>query len=297
MCDKEYTKNNFYTSYNPLIKSGLIPFCKKCLKENCHDKNSNLILEKFKEILKLMDKPFLDDLWESTIESVENGKSKDYFGNYIRMIQMPQYRYFGWGDTTPEVVEKNVATILKDNKIPRVDDFVLTDEIVDRWGDGHELKEYKAFEKKYQSLKNNYVEKTSMHTEALLKYIRYSVKEEFATAENRIKDAKDWGDLAKNAAHNAKINPSQLSASDLSDGLDTIGHLSRAVEQVQDIIPILPKFKERPQDKVDLTLWAYVNYVRDLKGLPPCEYKDLYRFYDELAKEYQALTLENEGDF
>lgn len=126
-----------------------------------------------------------------------------------------------------------------------------------------------------------------MHTEALLTYIRYRVKEEIATARDDMKSAKEWGQLAQKAAQDAKINPSQLSKSDLSDGLDTFGQLVRSVEQAVDIIPILPVFKERPQDKVDFTIWCYINYIRDLKGLPLAEYEDIYRFYDERKKEYE----------
>ena len=145
-------------------------------------------------------------------------------------------------------------------------------------------------------LKNNYQEKTAMHTEALLTYIRYRVKEELATANNDSKSAKEWGTLAKDAATAAKINPSQLSKSDLTDGLDTFGQLVRSVEQAVDIIPILPKFKERPQDKADFTLFCYVNYIRDLKGLPLVEYSEIYRFYEDRKKEYEESSLTENGE-
>jgi hypothetical protein len=156
----------------------------------------------------------------------------------------------------------------------------------DKWGFGYKIEELIAFEKKYQFLKNNYPEKTSMHTEALLKYIRYSVKEEMATAQGNVSDAKSWGQLAKDAATAAKINPSQLSASDLTGGLNSFSELIKAAEQVVDIIPILPQFKYRPNDALDFVIWCYVNYVRDLKGLPLCEYEDIYEFYDRRKKEY-----------
>ena len=156
----------------------------------------------------------------------------------------------------------------------------------DKWGFGYKVEELVAFEKKYKLLKDNYPEKTSMHTEALLKYIRYSVKEEMATAKGNVNEAKSWGDMAKNAATAAKINPSQLSASDLTGGLNSFSELIKAVEQAVDIIPILPKFKSRPNDSLDFVIWCYVNYIRDLKGLPMCEYEDVYKFYDKRKKEY-----------
>jgi hypothetical protein len=136
-----------------------------------------------------------------------------------------------------------------------------------------------------------------MHTEALLTYIRYRCKEEISTAKGDVKEAKAWGELAAKAAQDAKINPSQLSKADLADGLSTFGELVRAVEQAVDIISILPKFKEKPQDKVDFTLWCYINYIRDLKGLPYCDYKDIYAFYEQRKKEYEQHTSFEENIF
>lgn len=127
-----------------------------------------------------------------------------------------------------------------------------------------------------------------MHTEALLTYIRYRVKEELATASGNVKDAKDWGEMANKAATNAKINPSQLSKADLTEGLSTFSELSLAIEKEVDIIPILPRFKCRPNDALDFNIWCYVNYERDLSGLPPCSYEDIYAFYDQRKRDYVA---------
>jgi len=143
-------------------------------------------------------------------------------------------------------------------------------------------------EESYASLKNNYKETTNLHTEALLNYIRYRVKEEISTALGNVKDAKDWGELANKAATSAKINPSQLSKADLSEGLSTFSELSQAIEKEIDIIPILPRFKFRPNDALDFNIWCYVNYMRDLAGLPPCQYQDVYAFYDRRKEDYVA---------
>ena len=101
-----------------------------------------------------------------------------------------------------------------------------------------------------------------------------------------VKKAKEWGGLASAAATAAKINPSQLSKADLSDGLSTFSELSQAVEKEVDIIPILPKFKYRPNDALDFNIWCYVNYMRDLSGLLPCKYEDVYAFYDKRKEGY-----------
>lgn len=276
VCNESKPSPRFYTSFNKIHQNGIIPYCKDCLEKLIRDASGCVDVTKVKEVLQLMDKPFLYDLWNATINA---DTTKNPFAVYMKNVQMPQTKYATWKDSIflPNVEFKNEINIQSD--------FVLTQDILNKWGAGYQMEEYQAFEKKYELLKNNYPEKTSMHTEALLKYIRYSVKEEMSTASNDVGAAKSWGQLAKDAATAAKINPSQLSAADLQDGLSTFGQLARAVEQAIDVIPILPKFKERPQDKVDFTIFCYINYVRDLKGLPLCDYKDIWKFYDNRVNE------------
>jgi hypothetical protein len=266
---------DFFLSNSDLHSDGRYPVCKECLKENLNVDNLNSV----QDLLMNLNRPFLMDLWISSVDECSR-TGRETFGIYLKNVQL-NYKNLTWKDSIFVVqhVKENI-------KIDEVLKNEATDDLINKWGFGYEKDEYLAFERKYNMLKNNYQEKTAMHTEALLTYIRYRVKEEMSTAKNDMKSAKEWGQLAQKAAQDAKINPSQLSKSDLSDGLDTFGQLVRTVEQAVDIIPILPQFKERPQDKADFTLLCYINYVRDLKGLPPAEYEEIYRFYEDRKKEH-----------
>lgn len=267
-CLKEKNpKTEFYLSYNEWHGDGRAPYCKTCLKENLDEENPKSV----QQILKKIDRPYKSNAWQKAMES-----QKDTLGTYLKDMAL-NFKYETYDDSEFEQVDKQEQTKFNNE---------VTDELIDKWGVGYSPEEYRAFERKYNILKNNYQEKTSMHREALLTYIRYRVKEELATANGEVKYAKEWGNLASKAAQDAKINPSQLSQADLSDGLDTFGQLVRAVEQSEDIIPILPKLKSRPQDKVDFNLWCYVNYIRDLKGLPLADYEEIYNFYEERKREY-----------
>lgn len=281
-CEDTKEKNsNFYNSNSPLhAHSGKAPICKKCIKEIVDYDNMDTIYS----ILQQLDIKFDYSYWEQALNS-----KFETLPRYITMANsLGQFKGTGWKDSVFSDDDKSSnSTKPKDNQpIKKKADFEITDQLINKWGEGYTPEEYRAFERKYQLLRNNYQEKTAMHTEALLTYIRYRVKEELSTAQGDIKSAKDWGALAQKAAQDAKINPSQLSKSDLSDGLDTFGQLVRTVETAEDIIPILPRFKERPQDKVDFTIWCYINYIRDLKGLPLAEYEEIYKFYEERKKEY-----------
>lgn len=267
--------DSYYRGKNQLFDLDIIPVCKTCLK-NYLNEAPNLLEERTQEILRLADRPFLYDLWMSS--------KKDWGEYYKQVAGLPQYRDLRYRDSNfnrPVVEDVETGVI---------------ESIQDKWGYGYTDEEYNAMERKFNMLKANYPEKTAMHTEALQTYVRYRVKEEISTAQGQIKDAKEWAGLASKAAQDAKINPSQLSKSDLTDGIDSFGELTRKVEQAFDVIEILPRFKERPDDSVDFTIWCYLNYVRDLQGLPLVKYADVYKFYDERKKEYEEeLTEEYES--
>lgn len=275
-CNKDKKLSNFYNS-NSKITDGKSPICKDCIKEMIDYEDMNSVYS----ILRTLDIPFILEYWNKALEKSD----KDPFGNYMRMANsLRQFQGLTWDDSIFESKDELINIKDSENKTQ----IVSNKELIEKWGD-YPLEEIKLFEKKYQELRVNYPERTAMHTEALKIYVRYRVKEELATQKGAYKEAEAWGKLAKDAATSAKINPSQLSKADLSDGFDTFSQLVRTVEQAVDIIPILPKFKARPQDRADFTLWCYINYVRDLKGLPPAKYEDIYKFYEERKKEYEQM--------
>jgi hypothetical protein len=157
---------------------------------------------------------------------------------------------------------------------------------MEKWGYGYTNEEYILFERKWKKLIDNYGEKTSFHVEGLITYIRFRVKEEMASARGDVKEAKEWAAMAKDSATAAKINVSQLSKSDISGGVELLPQLFEAVESEVGIISILPKLKEQPVDDADLIIWCIINYNRRLEDKPRIEYKEIWKFYDEMLQEY-----------
>ncbi len=312
-CNKYKRSGDFYVSYNEnRDKSGYLPFCKDCLKAMCLDRSGNIDKKKFLEMLKTIDKPYIQALYRNI-----TARGGDIVGKYIRTTNMKQYRGLTWdnGDlhllneeesevkpqmglaakTSTGAKKDNIGTITTEAQ--KFKNFKVTNEMIALFGTGYSDEEYFQMWNKYEFLKANYVGETSMHTEALVTYVRYKVKEEMAIVANLPGDAKTWGDLAMKQAERAKINPNQFSKADLQGGLTTIGEIAQAVEQNVDIIPILPQFKYRPNDAVDFCIWNYINYARDLEGKPLVEYKDVYKFYDKMKDAYIASTGDPYGIF
>lgn len=309
---------DFYASDNPLFTDGHVPYCKECIVRLSFDAEKQTIdLEGFKKVLRTIDKPYIESALQMAIDqynkayeglAVAPDNRKKIIGFYFSKIgTIKQYRDVKtWNDG----VEYNKKELIRNNGRPilvleggysgtqenEADEriftdessakFEVTDEMIGLFGSGYKRFEYKAMWEKYQFLKQSYPDITNLHVEALVTYVRFKVKEEQATAMGDAVSADRWNQAASKAAEKAKINPNQLSKSDLQGGLNSFSELFQAVEQAVDIIPILPQFKYRPNDAIDFNIWCYVNYIRDLEGKPLCSYKEIYQFYDERKKEY-----------
>jgi hypothetical protein len=277
-CLKEKRIGEYYSSFSPLDADGKLRICKKCLQEMIDENN----VESLKNVLRMLDKPFIKYLWESALNKSSS------VGEYFKLINAKDFRHCTWADSQDGdiSIQEDVATSpVVDNVLP-ISKFRVTEDVIDKWGTGYTPEEYQNFEKKYSRLITNYGEKTALHTENLLTYIRYRVKEEMSTARGEVKDAKEWGNLASKAATDAKINVSQLSKSDISGGVDVLSQLFEAVETEVGIIPLLPKVLAQPYDDADLIIWAIINYYRRLEDKPKIEYKDIYNFYDDMLGEH-----------
>ena len=308
-CGKELSLINFYTASNHLTSSDgeRVNVCKNCVKKESLNEDGSLNMEKFKQMLMLMDKPLVPQALDSAIAETDKAKElgkgrTDIIGVYMKnIITLPQYSKLSFMESmalleSGQTVSANVTTAERrvrpnpkeDVYIRQVDDFVVTDEILDRFGEGYSKSDYRKMQRKYDKLKQNYQISTNLHEEALATYVRFKVKEEQATANGDVGGAEKWNKAAQEAADKAKLTPKQLSQADLQGGITAISEISKAVEEAADIVEILPRFKYSPNDAPDFIIWCYVNFCRKLKGLPEVDYKDIYSFYDKKKEEYIA---------
>lgn len=322
-CHKELPVTNFYNNKSPIHSlDAKDPICKDCVIKNSLIEETGEIDEvKFKNILRQLDKPYYID----NVVSAQNQYKKEhshvpeedvkycgadvlriYFKNINSLRQLSSKSYAdsekdGFIQKHSTVVDRNNATSMaykgkkSETKIEfadKNDDFELTDEIVQLFGEGYTKAEYRKMFNKYEKLKLNYSLQTNLHQEALATYVRFKVKEENATANGQVDEAKKWYDAAQNAASSGKLTPKQMSATDFNKGMNSVSELVRAVEQAADVIKVLPQFKYRPIDAVDFTIMCYVNYERKLNGQPEATYEDIYSFYDKKKQEY----IEQNGD-
>lgn len=323
-CHKEKKLTDYYLSYSPMYSlDQRVPVCKECCKKSCLNENGVIDFEKFKTLLRNIDKPLYYDLISSAEKSIMKEdsylkkedlqyKGYDILSKYFTLIAMRQDRSKSYSDSEKDgfmhtnnnrtTEQKNTiinniynnSTTLDDEVPIKIDkkDFIVTDEIIELFGEGYTKSEYRKMMKKYQEMSKTYVMQTSIHKEALVTYVRFKVKEEIATARGDVADAQKWYAAAQNAAEQGKLTAKQISKEDLQGGLVNFSDIFAAVEGSKERIRIFPEFKYQPKDAADFIIWCYVNYERNLNNLPEVEYKDIYEFYDRKKKEY----IETYGD-
>lgn len=100
LCDIHKSKDSFYVSTDPMSKSGLTPICKDCARKIALKVGKDKIehepdRESVQLALRYLNKPFLESVWDSSIQEVENlasGKVKsNVWTAYARQIAMKNY--------------------------------------------------------------------------------------------------------------------------------------------------------------------------------------------------------------
>lgn len=129
LCDTHKSKDSFYVSTDPLNKSGCTPICKECSRKLALKVGKDKIehepdKESVQLALRYLNKPFLESVWDSSIQEVENlasGKVKsNVWTAYARQIAMKNYIGLTYFDSDlyhiPTVSETSKTDSVKGNE-------------------------------------------------------------------------------------------------------------------------------------------------------------------------------------
>jgi hypothetical protein len=106
-CNKQKPiDTGFYISNSTFDSDGRTGVCKECYKSKIDYNN----LQSIKDILRELNRPFIAEVWNSSLEEGQRRNRKDYFGIYIKNIQMNKYKDLGWNDS--ENLSKTEVEIL-----------------------------------------------------------------------------------------------------------------------------------------------------------------------------------------
>lgn len=124
LCDTHKSKDKFYVSTDPRNKSGITPICKDCAKKIALKIGKDKVehepdKESVQLALRYLNKPFIEKVWDSSIQEVENlasGKVKsNVWMAYARQIAMPNYVGMTYFDSDHFVKYKQEEKNLKES--------------------------------------------------------------------------------------------------------------------------------------------------------------------------------------
>ena len=108
-CNKEKSETDFYASSDPLVMTGRSTMCKDCAKKIARnwDERTKMFGDCTKasvqEALERLDRPFLEDLWDSSyfeyINEKNPHKKSNIWDSYIKnIVSLKQYKTLRWRD-------------------------------------------------------------------------------------------------------------------------------------------------------------------------------------------------------
>lgn len=131
----------FYTSNKKeLFSNGKYPICKNCMKEFIYN-GEDVDVEKLKKVLRICDMPFKRKEFHASMLS-----GKEFVGTYFKNIFL-NYSTCSWLDSD----ELGINDVKDDSNR-----FVMTNELVNKWGKNYTTEEYEWLEKNYLEWINMY---------------------------------------------------------------------------------------------------------------------------------------------
>ena len=254
-CGKIHNKANFYISSQELHANGVLPYCKDYIKKYSYNEDKSTNLEKFKFMLMQNSIPFLNDLYDSLLDS-----KGDIIGSYFRQFNsLPQYAGYTWSDGADhnaEQVEEDSVEELINNK-----SFKITDEMLTRWGGSYSKSEVIYLEKFYRDMHITHTIVTPQHEKALVLICKLQLKMDNAL------EADDMTGFSKmHGEYQKLLQSSGLRPIDKIGGAEASGmrSFSQIFEEIERDGFIKPAPIEENQDIVDKTIQYIMNYTKRL---------------------------------
>lgn len=203
-CGKEKRLGEFYKSNSELNIDGKLPWCKDCVQDRyntlltIYDGKS---ISAFKHLLMNLDEFFSEQLYNECV--IKDGTK--FIGEYFKVVNRDKnYR---------ENTSLNNTLESNETKDIQLEDGVISEDLILRWGRGRKKEDYILLEKRYNQKINDYpskkpAEKAILRSMCLL---------ELDIEEARISDNKNVPQLEKALADKFKqlgINPSDNSMYD-----------------------------------------------------------------------------------
>ncbi|MBD1379202.1 hypothetical protein [Metabacillus arenae] len=254
-CKKEKNLTEFYASSSPFhSRTGKLHVCKQCIWDRVNNQNENIDL--IKDTLRMLDKPYLGGLWQTSIQESEKA-NKDIFKTYMKNLGMRQYRELMWKDS--DSIKSNHYENEKDSETSN------NEELVKKWGRGNSDSDLEYLENFFFEYSHNYATDTPVQINLYKNIGKVHLQAEKALANSNIKEFKDLMELSSKLHNDGNIKPIQSTGANDDKGLSTYGLWIKTVEQEEPC----EHFESKPIYEDFDKLKKYINdwFVRPFKNI------------------------------
>ena len=250
--------------------------CKKCLKEKCYDDEElkRFNKAKFISVLKdIMNRPYVHKYFESAEKiAKKNNKPDMIFTEYMRRISAVSMLESCWedGDTyfikdefttnAEEYVEKEDEVFIEVEK----SNFVVTPDMVRKWGNGYTPQDYEFLEYNY----NEWSTKYKCDTFAEEKTFQFLCLKELEIRKARETNSGNVDRLEetfRKFMNDANVTPRDANASNDAENLNSLGMIIKDIERTEPCFRFKEKDIYKDFDSIGEYLERFV--YRPLKNL------------------------------
>lgn len=253
-CDKmgkHLTIDDFYKSRNATVSHH--PYCKDCVNKMVDVNN----LQSVYDVLKVLDTPFIMDVWND----VCNSESNNYLGDYLRILNFTQRRKYEGLGYTDSIFELSKDATISEEVQTAIDEAPKWD---DDWQGVYTKSDLKYLNDYYMGLQNDFKIVTTNHRDYARKIAQASLSQ--MKAYQRMLKNEEGADVAYEKAtklfdmlsKSAQFAESQRGANDVA--LGCFGRVFDAVEKHNWV----PEHIPTDEDMYDKLLKQFSNIERSL---------------------------------
>lgn len=254
-CDKDKKPSEFYKSYGNTA-SGILCYCKDCVKSMSLDALGNIDIIKFKEMLMKVDRPYIHQLFADNVSKYGANGSAGVIGFYFKDLGLTQNRLLRYRDSIWGGEGK-----INQNYVNTEDDSFISPEIIKTWGNTYTKEQIRKLENFSKDMQNSYDVKTASHKDYLHKICKVSLKMDEALDNDNIGEFQKLSQVYDTLMKSAKFTAVQRSAVDDMGGFAT---LSEFIDKLERDGFIEPYGVKEDFDVVEATISDMKRYTKNL---------------------------------
>lgn len=243
----------FYIASSDLIHAdGRLSICKSCLEELVNYDDIHSVVN----AMRMIDRPFLKQEYEKA------KKSSKPFGEYMRRLGMPQYRWLNYSDSMFD----GTTFELPENKKPEIElDNVTLSELRKKWGYYKDESDYLYLENFYNEYAQTYATDTPAQKNLYKNIARVQLEAEKELADGNTTMYKDLMNVSSKLHADGGIKPSQSDKKDENSGLHSYGMWIKEIEKEEpcEYFENKPAYEDYDQFKKYIDKW----FVRPFKNI------------------------------